>query len=402
MFFELFLGLRYLKAKRKQAVISLITLISVLSIMVGVMALVVVLSVMNGFKSDLTSKIMGVQAHLWVLDYEGAFKNYEEVAGIVDKVSGVIASTPFIYSAAMVNHSGNISDAVLRGVDPHSVLKVLSIDSMIKPGSLASLGDRADGLPTIIIGSELSKKINAHTGDILKIVTSLGKGVKTREYKVIGIFDSGMYDYDARMVFISLNEAQDFLELGESVSGLEVKVKDIFRTDIISEAIRAELGYPYWANDWKAMNRNLFSMLKLQKVTFFIILTMIVLVGALNIISTLVMVVMEKTREIAILRTMGASARSIMLIFILQGLLVGVVGTIIGLASGMGICYMLAKYKFITLPSDVYFISTLTVRVESEDVFFVSLVAMVISFLATLYPAWRASKQNPIETLRYE
>jgi lipoprotein-releasing system permease protein len=190
-----------------------------------------------------------------------------------------------------------------------------------------------------------------------------------------------MYEYDATMVYVSLKEAQDFLGLGAGVTGLEVRAKDVYKSDRVAERIQEDLGYPYWTKDWKVMNRSLFSALKLEKLTMFVILAMIVMVGALNIISTLVMVVMEKTRDIAILRAMGASARSVMSIFMLQGLLVGLVGTLAGLASGLGICHLLAKYKFITLPSDVYYISKLPVQVEFGDVWVVSLAAVAISFV---------------------
>lgn len=408
MHFEIFVAWRYLRAKRKQAFISVITVISVLSVMVGVTALVVVLSVMNGFREDLTSKILGVNSHLLVLNYKGAFKDYENVAARVNAVEGVIASTPFIYSQAMVNNSGNASMAVLRGVDPKSVFKVLGIESMIKMGSLASLQGVSDGLPGIIIGSELSRKIDARPGDTLTVVypegevTRSGMAPKTKRYNVAALFDSGMFDYDASMAFISLKESQDFLGLGDRVTGLEVKVKDIYKADVVAEAVREELDYPYWTKDWKLINRNLFSMLELQKVTLLVILSMIVMVGALSIIGTLVMVVMEKTKDIAILRAMGTSARRIMSIFMLQGILVGIVGTLSGLLAGLGICYFIAKYKFITLPSDVYFISTLSVRVELGDVLIVSLSAVILSFLATFYPSWRASRLNPVEAIRYE
>lgn len=377
-------------------------MISVLGVMAGVMALIIVLSVMNGFRADLMSKIMAVRAHISLSNNEGVFKHYEKVAERVNEVDGVIASTPFIYSQGIVRNSENVSEAVIRGTETGSVLKVLNIDSMIKMGTMASLQDIQIGLPGIIVGSKLAEKIKTHPGNILTVVTSSGGAVTTRNYKVTAIFDSGMHDFDARMVYISLKEAQDLLGLGEIASGLEIKVKDFYRSDIVAKAIQEELGYPYRARDWKAMNRNIFSMLKLQKIAFFVILTMIVLVGALNIVSTLVMVVIEKHRDIAILRTMGASTKNIMSIFILWGLLVGVVGTLAGLASGIGICHILAKYKFITLPPDVYFISTLSVRIESGNVLFVALVAIVISFLATLYPAWHASKLNPVESLRYE
>ncbi|MBL7224746.1 MAG: lipoprotein-releasing ABC transporter permease subunit [Desulfobacteraceae bacterium] len=406
--FELFLGMKYLKAKRKQRFISVITVISILGVMVGVMALVVVLSVMNGFRADLMSKILGVNSHLLVLSFTGPFNDYQKVAEKVDKVEGVIASTPFIYTQVMINNSGQVSGAVLRGVDPESAGAVVTFKSMIKDGSITSLGKKVDGIPPIIIGAELAKQIGAHPGNVITVIspegrlTPLGRTPNTRRFKVAALFDSGMYEYDASMIYISLKEAQDFLALGDKVTGLEVRVEDVYKSDKISRKVQKVLGYPYWTKDWKVMNRSLFSALKLEKLTMFVILTMIVLVGALNIISTLVMVVMEKTRDVAILRAMGASARSIMTIFMFQGLLVGVVGTFAGLVSGLGLCQLLAKYKFINLPADVYYISTLPVQVEVADVSFVAAAAVVISFLATLYPSWYASRLNPVESFRYE
>ena len=408
MFFELFLGKRYLRAKRKQTFISIITFISVLGVMVGVMALIVVLSVMNGFRADLMSKILGVNSHLLVLNFGGAFSEYEDISDKIGKVEGVVASTPFIYTQVMVNNSGNVSGAVLRGIEPKTACKVVSLEEMIKRGSIFSLEDQGGEEPSIILGSELARQIGAYLGDEISVVspegklTPLGRIPNSRKYKITAIFDSGMYEYDASMVYVSIREAQKFLGLGDRVTGLEVKVKDVYKSDIVAGKIQDDLGYPYWTKDWKVMNSSLFSALKLEKITMFVILTMIVLVGALNIISTLVMVVMEKTRDIAILRAMGASAKSVMSIFMLQGLLVGIVGTAIGLMSGLGICHLLAKYKFISLPSDVYYISTLPVQVEWGDVCIVSLAAVAISFFATLYPAWYASKLNPVEAIRYE
>lgn len=408
MFFELFLSIRYLRAKRKQAFISVITVISVLGVMIGVMALVVVLSVMNGFRADLMSKILGVKSHLLVLSYKGAFNDYKRVAGRVGQAEGAVATTPFIHSQVMVNRSGNVSGAILRGIQPETAGNVLSIESMIKDGSLSSLESSWDGLPTIIIGSELSKQLGAYPGDILNMIspegklTPFGRVPNSQKFKVTAVFDSGMYEYDASMVFVSLKEAQAFLGFGDRVSGLEVRVKDVYKSDKVGLKIQNALGNPYWTKDWKVMNRSLFSALKLEKFAMFVILTMIVLVGALNIISTLVMVVMEKTRDVAILRAMGASAKSIMTIFMVQGLLVGLVGTLAGLASGLGICHLLARYKLISLPSDVYYITTLPVQVEFWDVCLVSLSAVVISFLATIYPSWHASKLNPVEAIRYE
>ncbi|RLB22534.1 MAG: lipoprotein-releasing system transmembrane subunit LolC, partial [Deltaproteobacteria bacterium] len=233
-------------------------------------------------------------------------------------------------------------------------------------------------------------------------LTPLGRVPNSKKFKVVGLFDSGMYEYDASMIYVSLSSAQEFLGLGNKVTGLEVKVKDVYKADELARKIQKILGYPYWTKDWKAMNRNLFSALKLEKITMFVILTMIILVGALNIISTLIMLVMEKTKEVAILRAMGASARSIMAIFVFQGLFVGVLGTVIGLFSGLGLCELLAKYKFIKLPSDVYYISTLPVKVQWGDVAIVTIAAIAISFFATLYPSWYASRVNPVEALRYE
>ena len=409
MSFELFLGIRYLKAKKKQGFLSIITVISALGVMAGVMALVVVLSVMNGFRADLMSKILGVNSHLLVLSHKGALSDYDKASLLLDKVEGVVASSPFIYSQVMVNHSGNASGAILRGIDPKNADKVVNIGSMTTNGSLASLENDSKGVPPpIIIGSELSKQLGAFTGDILTLIspegklTPAGRAPNTKKYKITELFDSGMYEYDASMVFISLKEAQRFLGMGDRVTGLEVRVKDPYTSDKIAGTVQDKLGYPFWTKDWKMMNRSFFSALKLEKITMFIILTMIVLVGSLNIISSLVMAVMEKTRDVAILRAMGASAKSIMKIFTLQGLLVGVVGTLAGLASGLGICYVLGKYKFISLPSDVYSISTLPVQVEFGDIWFVSLAAVVISFLATIYPSWHASRINPVEALRYE
>jgi len=406
--YELFLGLRYLKAKRKQRFISVITIISVLGVMVGVMALVVVLSVMNGFRSDLMNKILGVNAHVLVLNLSGTFNGYQQVAEKVEKMDGVVAVTPFVYTQVMLNHSGRVSGAVLRGVDPGSAARVVNFDKMIKEGSLSSLNESEKGTPSIIIGSELAKQIGAGTGSLVTVIspegklTPLGRTPNTKKFRVTAIFDSGMYEYDASMVYISIAQAQRFLALGDNVTGLELKVKEVYQSDIIAKKIQKKLGYPYWTKDWKLMNRSLFSALKLEKLTMFVILTMIVLVGALNIISTLVMVVMEKTRDVAILRAMGASAKSIMSIFMFQGILVGVIGTLAGLCSGLGLCQLLSKYQFINLPADVYYISKLPVLVSVSDVSIVAGAAVVISFLATLYPAWYASRLNPVESFRYE
>jgi lipoprotein-releasing system permease protein len=406
--FETFFSQRYLKAKRKQGFISIITGISILGIMIGVMALIVVLAVMNGFREDLLKKILGVNSHLLILSYKGGVTEVGAVMGKALEVDGVIAATPFIYSQVMVKNADNISGAVLRGLDPATAGGVINIESMIKGASLDVLRKSNDDPQGVILGTELSRHLGALPGDMVTIVspigrlTPLGRVAHEATFQVEALFESGMYDYDSSFVYLSLPAAQDFLSLGNEVTGIELRVKDIDESDTIAGVIQDKLGYPYWTKDWKMMNKSLFSALKLEKVTMFIILIMIVLVGALNIISSLVMLVMEKTRDIAILRTMGASAKSIMSIFVFQGLFVGLVGTALGIVSGSILCHLLARYKFIKLPPDVYYITTLPVRMEWLDIILIALAAVVISFLATIFPSLQASKVNPVEALRYE
>ncbi len=408
MSFEIFFSLRYLKAKRRQGFISIITGISILGIMIGVMSLIVVLAVMNGFREDLLKKILGVNSHLIILSYRGGIKDTQAVMDKALEVDGVLSATPFIYSQVMIKNADNISGAILRGLDPDTAGTVINIDSMIKEGSLTLLKKRNSDPQGIILGSELSKRIGALPGDTVTLVspigklTPLGRMANEGKFKVKAIFESGMYEYDSSMVYLSLTDARDFLSLGDEVTGIELKVGDIDESDKIAEIVQDKLGDPYWTKDWKMMNKSLFSALKLEKVTMFIILIMIVLVGALNIISSLVMLVMEKTHDIAILRTMGASSKSIMSIFIFQGLFVGLIGTLFGLISGSFLCHLLARYKFIKLPPDVYYISTLPVRIEPLDIVLIASAAILISFLATIFPSWQASKLNPVEALRYE
>lgn len=406
MFFELFLGLRYLKAKR-QKFISVISIITIAGVMVGVMALIVVLSVMNGFHSDLMSKILSVRPHIRISGFTGEVTDYNKILNEINSVHGVVASTPAIYKEVMLN-SGYSRGSLLRGIDPEKTTDVIDIEPMISQGDLLSLNTVKDGLPSIIVGSELAKQIGVDPGDIVKVMspegrlTPLGRTPSSKNFRVSALFNSGMYDYDALMSFVSLKEAQELLGMRNSVTHIEVRVEDPYKSDKISALLNEKLGKFYTLQDWKEANRNLLEALLLEKYVMFVILTMIVLVGALNIISSLVMTVMEKSKGIAILRAMGATKKSILSVFIFQGLFMGFIGTAAGVFSGLGICSLLSKYKFIELPSDIYYISTLPVKVDPFDVLIVVIAALIISLLTTIYPSWHASRLNPVETLRYE
>ncbi len=403
--YELFIGLRYLKAKRKQTFISLITMISMAGVAVGVWALIVVLSVMTGFEEDLRNKILGTNSHIVIIDRgEGAIKDYKNIISKIEKVEHVISATPFIYNQVMLTTESGVSGVVLRGIDPGEEGKVTDIKRNIKEGSLDKLNEKQG----IIIGKELAKRLLAFSGNKITVVSPLGiigpMGTipKMKVVEVVGIFDSGMYEYDSTLAYISIKDAQQFFNMGDAVSGIEVRVNDIYKARDIAEKIQSILGFPYWARDWGQMNKNLFSALALERIAMFIILTLIVLVAAFNIVSTLIMIVMEKNKDIAILISMGATKKGIMKIFIINGLMIGIVGTIIGVAAGYFSCIILAKYQFIKLPSDIYYINHLPVKMKLVNIIVIAISAIGISFLATIYPSYQAAKLDPAEALRYE
>jgi lipoprotein-releasing system permease protein len=413
MRYELFISLRYLKAKRKQIFISVITFLSMAGVGLGVMALVVVLSVMGGFEDDLKNKILGTNAHLVIQQHGGSIRDYPEVIQKVQGVSGVLAATPFIFSQAMITSENNVHGIVLRGIDPDTAGGVINVERTVKKGSLASLKGREapSSQPGILLGKELAQNLGIILNDTVVVVSPSvalaavgmgGLGPPMKKFRVTGIFDTGMYEYDTSLAYISLRDAQKFLGMDDTVSGVEVKVQDIYNVKEVARRIQKELGFPFWTRDWMQMNRSLFAALKLERTVMFIILVLIVLVAAFGIVSTLIMVVMEKNKDIAILKSMGATAQSIMRIFILEGLIIGVVGTVLGLVGGYAICRILAEYQFISLPRDVYYISHLPVKMSGVDFFLIALAAMGISFLATLYPSWQASRLDPAEALRYE
>lgn len=404
--FELFIGSRYLRAKQKQSFISLITLLSIAGVTVGVMALIVVIAVMTGFESDMKSRILGVESHIVVMRHGGSFSDYRNVLNRIKATAGVQAATPFIYTQVMIRSATGVSGAVLRGIDPKTVGGVVKFFSSEELTRLA--GDQDKGaVPGIVIGKELAKNLGVSRGDTIAMISPrgmlspIGHMPSMKQFKIKGLFESGMYEFDNTLVYIHLKTAQKMMRMGGTVTGIEVRVDDIYRAGEIGKKLARELGFAYWIRDWMRMNRNLFSALKLEKTAMFVILALIVLVAAFNIASSLIMMVMEKTRDIAILKAMGATDRSIRRIFILKGMAIGVVGTMIGVSGGIILCMLLSHYKFIELPGDVYYITTLPVVLKAVDVAAIAASALVICFLATLYPARQASRLDPVEAIRY-
>lgn len=405
--YQLFIAFRYLKSKKKRRSISFNTLISVGGVAVGVMTLLVVLSVMSGFHEDLQKKILGVNAHIVLLSYKGATDSPEEIIQKLKPVDDIVSVSPFILGQVMVS-SGNKGQGVyLRGINSSSETSTTDIADYIKEGSLKGL-ETAGELPGIVIGKELARRLDIFIGDSVNILSPagdigpLGMLPKIRKFRVAGIFEVGMFEYDSNLVLTAMKPAQEFFGLKEAVTGLEVRTKDIYRAGEIRERIQKLLGFPYYAKDWMQMNKNLFSALKLEKFAMFVILTLIILVASFNIVSTLIMNVIEKEREIAILKAMGATNKGIMAIFIMQGFLIGLIGTSLGLTGGYALSYILNTYQIIKLPADVYYLSHLPVKIKPLDFAVVSLSAILISFLSTIYPAWQAAKLNPVEPLRYE
>ncbi|MFO7971092.1 MAG: lipoprotein-releasing ABC transporter permease subunit [Desulfobacterales bacterium] len=410
MSFEYFIGRRYLRAKKKETFISFITMLSIAGVTVGVMALIVVIAVMAGFESDLKNRILGIESHVVIMRHGSPFSDYRQILRRVVNTDGVEAATPFIYTQIMLRSSSGVSGAVLRGIDPESagrVIKVLDTSALLNMKKMYRGKDTTGSVPGVILGKELARNLGLGVGDAVYLISSrgmispMGYLPAMKRFQVAGMFESGMYEYDGSLAYIHLRDAQKILHMEDSVTGIEVRVNDIYNARHIADQILADVGFPYWARDWMQMNHNLFSALKLEKTVMFIILALIVLVAAFNIASTLIMMVMGKTKDIAILKAMGAMDGSIRKIFIFKGMVIGFVGTTLGVCLGFITCKLLEKYKFIELPGDVYYISTLPVRLEALDVFIIAAAAMMICFIATLYPARQASKLNPVEAIRY-
>ncbi|KPJ60553.1 MAG: hypothetical protein AMJ46_06015 [Latescibacteria bacterium DG_63] len=409
MNFELFIAKRYLRAKRRVSFISLISAISVGGVLVGVAALTIVLSVMNGFEDEVQRRIVGTNAHVIVLSHDRhGLKADDELLSRVESVAGVEAAAPFVYSKGMITASGFSDGVVIKGIDLAREKRVTDVHQNISP--VIEGIDLPDGSRGIVLGHYLANSLGVSAGDEVVLTSPLegnptifGMIPRVKKFEVVGIFSSGMYDYDSSFGYISIDAAQEFLGRPGYMTGVEVRLEDMYRAPQVADDIVVALGgFPYTASSWIELNRNLFSWMKTEKIVMFIILMLIVAVAAFNIISTLIMVVMEKRRDIGILKSMGATSKSVMRIFMAEGLAVGLIGTVLGSVAGFVGCFLLQKYKFISLPGDVYFIDRLPVKMEAGDFLLVALAAIGVCFAATLYPSWKASRLVPVEAIRRE
>ncbi len=406
MKFEFFIAARYLKAKRKERFISLITLLSILGVALGVMALVIVIAVMSGAETDFRKRILGLEPHILVMNYQGKFLYDDTLLNELQSISKVLSVSPILYEQAMVRTGSGFAGAMIRGVDPEnsfSLIKGFSIEELQKALVPAT---ESNAIAGIILGKELAKSTGAAVGEKIVIVSPkgiaspLGPIPSMKRFRVTGIFDSGMFEYDNVLAYVHLSEAQKLSGAKDRISAYGIWIENVFDVKKTSADISSNLGYPFYIRDWMDINQSLFSALKLEKTAMFIILTLIILVAAFNIASALIMMVMEKTRDIAVLKTMGATQKQVRRIFMIQGMIVGMIGTLTGTVLGIVSCILLKKYKFIELP-EAYPFSTLPVQLETADVLVISISALVICFASTLYPSYKASGMNTVEALRY-
>ena len=411
--YELFVGLRYTRAKRRNRFISVISLISVFGITIGVAALIVVLSVMNGFQKELRARILGVAAHVQIAAFTGGLSDWREVAQQASRVPEVVAAAPFINQQGLLGYQQNVQGALIRGILPEDEDKVADIGRHMKVGAL---GDLRPGAFGIVLGSELAQAVGASVGEKVVLIAPQGQvtpaGIlpRIKQFTLVGVFEVGMYEYDAGLALIHLADAQKLYRMDDRVSGVRLKLTDLFLAPQVARELLRTLRADVMVSDWTRSHANFFRAVQIEKRVMFIILTLIVAVAAFNLVSTLVMAVTEKQADIAILRTLGATPTSIMKIFVIQGLIIGVVGTAAGVALGVLIALNVETavpaieralgVQF--LAKDVYYISDLPSDLHWGDVATVGAVSLLLSWLATLYPSFRASRINPAEALRYE
>ncbi len=401
---------RYLRTRQKRAFISLITVLSIAGVTVGVMALIVVIAVMAGFETDLKSRIMGIRPHVEITRKQGGFTDYPQVLSTVKSIAGVETASAYIKTQVVLRTTSRAAGAILKGIDSgQAAIGIKGVDSsrLAEPTAANEAFGGDHRLPGIILGKELAASLGVIPGDTVYIISPrgmlspVGHIPAMIKFKVVDRFESGMYEFDGTLAFIDLQQAQKMLRMPASVSGIEIRLEDMDRVEEISDVIRSAIGGQYAIEDWKQMNLNLFSALRLEKSVMFIILALIVLVAAFNIAGSLVMMVMEKRKDIAILKTMGATASTIGRIFVVKGLMIGLVGTMLGTSAGVALCTLLRRYAFIQLPADVYYISTLPVNLKPSDVLIIAGSALFICLTATLYPARQAAGIDPVEAIRH-
>ena len=413
MRYELLVGLRYTRAKRRNHFISFISLISMAGIALGVAALIVVLSVMNGFQKELRTRILGVASHVQISGANNRLPDWEAVARAALEDKRVTAAAPFVNAQAMLSAGQAVRGSIVRGILPEAEDKVAEIGNHMRAGRMDALKPGEFG---IVLGADLARALGVLVGDKVALiapqgnVTPAGVVPRLKQFTVVGLFEVGMFEYDSGLALVHLQDAQRMYQMDSAVSGVRLRLADLFQARSVARELMPKLGPEAYASDWTRSHANFFRAVEIEKRVMFLILTLIVAVAAFNIVSTLVMLVTDKQADIAILRTLGASPGSIIQVFMIQGAMIGVIGTLIGVVGGvlLGLNVDTAVpaiervlgFKF--LAKDVYYISDLPSDVQSADVITIGLVSLVLSFIATLYPSWRASRVNPAEALRYE
>ncbi|MGA9055900.1 MAG: ABC transporter permease [Terriglobia bacterium] len=409
MRFEIFVALRYLKAKRRQSVISVVTVISILGVMAGVCALVVALAINNGFQEELEKSLLGATANVNLLRSKNdGIKDYEALTARLGRLPHVAACAPALYGEVLASFHSRAQGIVLKGVDPQREIHVGDLLLRLREGTLEGLSQTFADADPIILGKELAKSLGAYVGDTILItspqgyLTPLEVVPKFRHFRVVGVFDSGFYDFDATWAFTNLPAAQRLFDLADVASVIEFKVDDIYRAPLVAEQIREAAGKGFETTTWMEQNRSLLSALRLERLVTILTIGLIVVVAALNIFITLAMMVMEKNRDIAVLMSMGARKRQVWAVFTLHGLLIGAFGSLLGLILGYGTSWLGGRYKLVPLQADVYALASVPFHARPWDGVWITLAALSISFLATLYPSLSAARLDPVEILRYE